>query len=274
MMRVMQLSSQLASWYRVVSQTGLAPMRWLWAWVSITYFGSTMLVRALSPSSYRAEVRANLVRHVYIDTAPILGWFSALVALLTLIITRIVVVTAYSYGLSQYALEMVIRVLVIELIPLTAALFVALRCTIPSGAALVEMRRLGHFRKLRREGLDPVTVEVLPRLIAGVFSCITLAALSCAVSTLTTYVAVYGMSAAGIQPYTHTFGHVFEPIVSLIFVLKTLFFALAVSIIPMASGLNNVEADGSRESAALQGLVRMFGVLIVLEALSLVGNYI
>jgi phospholipid/cholesterol/gamma-HCH transport system permease protein len=42
----------------------------------------------------------------------------------------------------------------------------------------------------------------------------------------------------------------------------------------MASGLNNIEDDGSRESAALQGLVRMFGVLLIMEALSLVGNYI
>ena len=54
----------------------------------------------------------------------------------------------------------------------------------------------------------------------------------------------------------------------------TLLFALAVSIIPMASGLNNVEGGTSRETAALQGLVRMFGVLLLLEALSLVGNYI
>ena len=272
-MRVM-LQQQLASWYRIVTATGLAPLRWVWAWISIIYFGSTMLVRALTPHSYSPQMRGNLVRHIYVDTAPILGWFSVLIALFTLILTRIVVVTAYSYGLSQYALEMVIRVLVIELIPLTAALFVALRCTIPSGAALVEMRRMGHFRRLRREGLDPVTVEVLPRLVAGVFSCLTLAALSCVVSAVLAYFAVYGLSAAGVQGYTRMFGHVFEPMVTLIFSLKTIFFALAVSIIPMASGLNNVEGDRSRETAALQGLVRMFGVLLVLEALSLVGNYI
>jgi phospholipid/cholesterol/gamma-HCH transport system permease protein len=273
-MRVMQLSQQLASWYRVVSHTGLAPVRWLWAWVTIIYFGSTMLVRALSPSSYGPETRANLLKHVYIDTAPILGWFSALVALLTLIITRIVVVTAYSYGLSQYALELLVRVLMIELIPLTAALFVALRCTIPSGAALVELRTVGHFRNLRRDGLDPVSIEVLPRLMAGVFACVTLAALSSVVAMVVAYLAVYGPNIAGVQGYTRMFGNVFEPMTAMIFVLKTLFFAFAVSVIPMASGLNNVELDRSRESAALQGLVRMFGVLLVLEALSLVGNYI
>jgi phospholipid/cholesterol/gamma-HCH transport system permease protein len=266
--------TQTSAWSRALAHTSMAPLRWAWAWVRITLFGATMLVRALSPSSYVPEMRSNLAQHIYMDTVPILGWFTVLIALFTLIITRIVVVTAYSYGLSQYALEMVVRVLVIELIPMTAALFVALRCTIPSGAALVEIRRVGHFRKLRRQGLDPVTVEVLPRLLAGVFATITLAALSCVVSMVLGYYAVYGFTAAGIQPYTRMFGHVFNPGLSLIFVLKTLFFALAVSIIPMASGLQNVEGDGSRESAALQGLVRMFGVLLLLEALSLVGNYV
>jgi phospholipid/cholesterol/gamma-HCH transport system permease protein len=233
-----------------------------------------MVVRALSPSSYGPETRQNLARHLYMDTAPILGWFTALISLFTLIITRIVIVTASSYGLSQYALEMVVRVLVVELIPLTAALFVALRCTIPSGAALVEMRRIGHFRTLRRRGLDPIAVEVLPRLIAGIFSCITLAALSCVVAGVLAYFAVYGFTIAGAPVYTHIAGRVFAPMFTFIFCMKTLFFAIAVSIIPMASGLNNIEDDGSRESAALQGLVRMFGVLLILEALSLIGNYI
>jgi phospholipid/cholesterol/gamma-HCH transport system permease protein len=265
--------SHMTKWYRRVRHTSLAPARWAAAWARITFFGSVMVVRALSPSSYGPQTRYNLAKHVYMDTAPILGWFTVLISLFTLIITRIVIATSAAYGLSQYALEMVIRVLVVELIPLTAALFVALRCTIPSGAALVEMRRNGHFRTLHRERLDPIAVEVLPRLLAGVFSTITLAALSCVVAGVLAYFGVYGFTIAGMDAYTHMAGRVFEPMFTFIFSLKTLFFGIAVSIIPMASGLNNIEDDGSRESAALQGLVRMFGVLLMLEAVSLVGNY-
>ena len=265
--------TRMTRWYRSVSHTSMAPLRWLAAWSRITFFGSVMLVRAMSPRSYGPETRYNLARQIYLDTAPILWWFTVMVALFTMIITRIVIVTADRYGLSQYALEMIIRVLVIELIPLTAALFVALRCTIPNGAALVELRRMGHFRTLRRQRLDPISVEVLPRMIAGVFSCITLAALSCVMAALLAYLAVYGFHLTGEQDYTRIVGRVFHPAFMLVFVLKTLFFALAVSIIPMASGLNNLESDGSREAAALQGLVRMFGVLLMLEAISLVGNY-
>jgi phospholipid/cholesterol/gamma-HCH transport system permease protein len=248
-------------------------LRWLVGWWRIIFFGASLLVLAASPSSYARPTRQALVRHLYLDTAPILWWFTALCALLTLVITRIVVVTALSYGLSRYALEMVIRVLVLELIPLTAALFVALRCTIPNGAALAEMRRTGEFEALLRRGVDPVVTQALPRALAGIYATITLAALSCAVALVLAYFAVYGWSLAGVAGYTHVFGHVFNPSVSLIFVLKTLFFSFAVSLIPMASGLYDVEGDGSRESAALQGLVRMFAVLLLLEAASLAGNY-
>jgi phospholipid/cholesterol/gamma-HCH transport system permease protein len=261
------------TWHQAFSSVGGAPLRWLASWWRIVEFGAALLVLAMSPSSYRDGTHRAVSRHIYLDTAPILAWFTVLCALLTLVITRIVVVTAYSYGLSQYALELVIRVLVLELIPLTAALFVALRCTIPNGAALAEMRRLGHFDALRRRGREPVTVEVLPRVLAGVFAAITLAALSCVVALGLAYFAVYGASAAGLPAYTRMFGHVFNLAVTLIFVLKTVFFSLAVSVIPMASALDDVEGDGSRESAALQGLVRMFAVLLLIESVSLVGNY-
>jgi phospholipid/cholesterol/gamma-HCH transport system permease protein len=250
-----------------------APVRWLAGWWQIVYFGAALLVLAISPASYTRETRGALMRHLYVDTAPILGWFTVLCALLTLVITRIVVVTALSYGLSRYALEMVIRVLVLELIPLTAALFVALRCTIPNGAALAEMRRTGRFDAMRHRGTDPVVALALPRALAGIFATITLAALSCVVALVLAYFAVYGATTAGLAAYTHVFGHVFDPAVSLIFVLKTLFFSLAVSLIPMASGLYDIEGDGSRESAALQGLVRMFAVLLLLESASLAVNY-
>ncbi len=269
--------SETPASYTVSRHWSQAPLRWardrITAWWSILHFSAMLLVMAAMPSSYTTGNRRAMARHLYMDTAPILWGFTVLCALLTLVITRIVVVTALSYGLSRYALEMVVRVLVLELIPLTAALFVALRCTIPNGAALSEMRRTGRFAELHRQGIDPVAREVLPRVIAGIFSTITLAALSCVVAAVLAYIAVYGFTIAGVPAYTRMFGHVFNPSVSLIFMLKTLFFSLAASTIPMAASQFEVASDGSHASAALQGLVRMFAVLVLLEMLSLVGNY-
>ncbi|TAM39211.1 MAG: ABC transporter permease [Burkholderiaceae bacterium] len=263
----------MLSWQRAPAELGGAALRWLAGWWHVVHFGAVLLVLMLSPSSYRRDNRLALARHIYLDTAPILAGFTVLCALITLVLTRIVVVTALSYGLSQYALQLVIRVLVLELIPLTAALFVALRCTIPNGAELSQMRRTGELQALQSEGMDPIRHEVLPRVVAGMFSTITLAALSCVVALAVAYLAVYGFVVSGLPGYTRMFGQVFGPAVSLIFVLKTLFFSLAVSVIPMASGLYDKAGTGSRTSAELRGLVRMFAVILLIEVASLVGNY-
>lgn len=263
----------MLSWQRALAELGRALLRWLAGWWHVVHFGSLLLVLILSPSSYNRENRLVLARHMYLDTAPILAGFSVLCALVSLVLTRIVVVTALSYGLSQYALQLVIRVLVLELIPLTAALFVALRCTIPNGAQLSQMRRDGVLEALQRDGVDPIRREVLPRVGAGVFSTVTLAALSCVVALVLAYLAVYGFVASGLPGYTRMFGQVFSPAVTLIFMLKTLFFSLAVSLIPMASGLYEKTDSGSRTSAELRGLVRMFAVILLIEVASLVGNY-
>jgi hypothetical protein len=74
------------------------------------------------------------------DTVPNLAWYGVLSALVSLVLIRIVVVTSQSYGLSRFALEMVVRVLVLELIPLCAAAFVALRTTLPAGLELAQRR--------------------------------------------------------------------------------------------------------------------------------------
>ena len=246
--------------------------RWALAWGRIFYLGAVVLVLVLSPSSYGRAPRRTLAQHIYLDTAPVLVGFTALAALLCVVVTRIVVVAAMSYGLSRYAMEMLIRVLVLELIPLTDTLFVAMRCTIPSGAQLAQLRQSGHFAALRRAGADPVRVELLPRVVAGVFASITLAALSCVVALVMVYLSVYGFNIAGLPVYTRTFGQVFTPAVTLVFTLKTLFSSLAVALIPMTAGMYDT-GHGAQPDSELGGLARMFAVLLLVEVISLLGNY-
>ncbi len=250
-----------------------AAWRWVHGWWRIVHLGATLIVLALSSASYDAPQRAALARHVYLGSAPALAWFSVLSALLSLIVIRIVLVTSLSYGLSQYAIEMVVRVLVLELIPLTAALFAALRCTLPQAADVATQRADGRWAHLVEQGQDPVRREVLPRVAAGVFAVSLLAAVSCGLTLVLAYLSVYGFNTTGFAAYTRTVGHVFSPAVALIFVLKIVFFALAVALIPIASVLYDRPHPRVGTSTELQGLVRMFLLILLIEAVSLVGNY-
>jgi phospholipid/cholesterol/gamma-HCH transport system permease protein len=195
-----------------------------------------------------------------------------LCALISLVIIRIVVVTSASYGLSRYALEMVVRVLVLELVPLTAALFVALRTTLPAGVEFAQQRLAGHAPDARAA----LRTQFYPRAAAGVFAVWMLAAVSCLVTLVLAYVVMYGFTPWALPGYTRVVGQIFNPAVCLILVLKVVFFSLAVAVIPLASSYYTGASSPLRRIGAAHGLadmVRMFSVILVVEAASLMGNY-
>src|SRR3990167_5607807 len=101
-------------------------------WWRTLRFGAVALVIALSPSAYDRETRAVAARQIYFSAWQVLAGFMAVAVLLSWVLIGIVVETSRAYGVAQYALELVLRALPLELLPLGAALFVALR----SGAAI------------------------------------------------------------------------------------------------------------------------------------------
>lgn len=246
---------------------------WLRGWWQIIFVGAQLMVLALSPTSYRPSQRKVIALKLYMATAPLLTGFMLLSALTSLIVIRIVVTTALSYGLSQYALEVLIRTLVLELLPLSVALVVAVRYTMPEGKGVREMRARGDFVAQRRQGGDPTRDELLPRVMAGVFAVMLLASLSGFIALVLAYLSVYGFHVWGLSAYTRAVGQVFNPVVALVFTLKTFFFSLAVSVIPIVFRPRPDPADPSGANAEIKVLARVFTVILVIEVASLVGNY-
>jgi len=253
--------------------------RWLLASWRTLLFSVMMVTLLFSPTTYRRDYRRATAHHLVLGTYGNLIWFALLSALVSLILIRIVVVTAVSYGLSRFALEMVVRVLVLELIPLSAALFVALRRTLPDGVELSDMHARGELHAMQQQGRDPLRLEFFPRALAGMFSVWMLAATSCILSLILAYLTIYGFNHWALPGYTRVVGQIFNPAVTMILVLKTLFFSLAVSLIPLASAFYANRISGSplhsrsRAANELAAMVRLFAVLLLIEIASLMGNY-
>jgi phospholipid/cholesterol/gamma-HCH transport system permease protein len=266
------MTSLVSSW-GVLADLGRSALDWFVGWWRIILFSAKLLVLALSPSSYRGTSLAALARHLVKDSAPVLPWFTLMTSIISLVIIHIVVVTSVSYGLSRYALEMVVRVLVLELIPLTAAMFVALRCALPNASEVAALRAQGAFDAPTAAGAEPLRREILPRVVSGTFSVLLLATVSCVVAAVLAYLWVHGFTSGGFTGYTRTFGRVFSPAMSLIFALKTLGLGFAVGLIPIASVLYDRPNPRLRTSAELRGLVRLFFMILLIEIASLVGNY-
>ncbi|MEF8698420.1 MAG: ABC transporter permease [Candidatus Accumulibacter sp. UW20] len=244
------------------------------AWLHVLMLGAKILVIACAPASYRsARQRQLILRQIYLATAPLLIWFVMLSALVSLVLIRIVVATSVSYGLSQYALEVLVRTLVLELIPLYAALFVAVRFSMPGAQHLRERLARRQPQAPRGDEQQLLQTELLPRALAGTFAVLLLAALNCVVALLLAYLVVHGFSRWGLPTYTRSVGQIFSAAVTLIFSLKTLFFSLAVAIVPLAASAQR-DADGAYPRGSdISEFARLFSVVLVIEVVSLVGNY-
>jgi len=244
-----------------------------WAsWWFMLQFGAVVLVLALSPSTHTSAYRAATARHIYTSTWQVLPWFTALSALLSLVLIRIVVVTALSYGLSQYALQMVVRVLVLELIPLSAAMFVALRAGLAFNTGVLPAPAPAKVRRVGELGLQRLRSELTPRVLANAFSVLALAMTSSLTALVLTYLMVYGPSPWGLPGFTRTVGQVFDLAVSLGFILKAFLFSMAVAVVPLAASLERTPATAS--GPMQPGAVRLFLVLLLIEAASLTAKYI
>jgi phospholipid/cholesterol/gamma-HCH transport system permease protein len=249
--------------------------RYLRSWGYMIHLGAVALVMAFTPSTWNRANRLSTSRYIYASTWQVLPWFTVLTALIGLVVIRIVLVTARSYGLSSFALEMVVRVLVLELIPLSAAMFAALRSSMAFDAAAVGLARSGLPTEVAsEEALRELRRNLVPQVLANAFAVLSLALTSGTIVLLLAYLNVYGLSPWGLTDYTRTVGRIFDPIVTIGFALKTILFGLAVALVPTAAILELQRYPRRLVAAVQPGALRLLFVLLLIEAGSLAIKYI
>jgi phospholipid/cholesterol/gamma-HCH transport system permease protein len=167
------------------------------------------LITAFTPSAWTPDIRRQAMRRLWAEARQILPRFVLLSGLLSLAIVHIVLTTSDNYGLSGFALATVMRLLVVELLPLLAAVNVALT--------------------------PPVRGAGAPQVISRCLLVIIMATLSSTVALAIAYLGMYGLTPWGLGIYTHTVGQVFEPVVLIALAMKTLLFAMTVATLNSAA---------------------------------------
>ncbi|MBI4757053.1 MAG: ABC transporter permease [Betaproteobacteria bacterium] len=233
------------------------PRRLLPAWRALRH-GALILAVALSPATYdRATRRAAAQALCAAAWQPLPGYVLACV-LIGAVATRIVAITAASYGLSHLALEAVVRVFAVELVPLAAALFVALRV---APEAVLRLARLDG------QGGGPALRQAAALVAGNALAVWVLAIVGGVAALVVAYPVVHGFSLWGLAAYARVIGQVFDPVLALGLGLKILFFGLAVAVAPTAAVLET----GQRDAGSLQMrlMARLLLLLVLVEGASL-----
>ncbi len=253
---------------------GGAIFAWLKAWGQAAHFAAAAAAAACSSAAYTARGRGVALKQIYSSAWQVLPGFTLLALLLGLVVIRITVSAARDFGLAPYALELVFRALVLEVIPMLTALFVALRSGAAISTEVALMQVSGELDQMRAANLDPLEREFVPRIAGAAVSVVSLTILACAVVLAVAYLVMYGLSPWGFDEYTRTLARVFDLPALCGFALKCLAFGLAVAVIPIAAGLDATRQAESAPLAVMGGMVRVFSALGLIEVLSLAVKYV
>jgi phospholipid/cholesterol/gamma-HCH transport system permease protein len=229
----------------------------LLAWLTGQYrylrFAALLLIASLSPSIHDRVTRQRSAQILCCAAWQTLPGFLLACILLSAILTRIVAVTADSYGLSHLALEAILRVFVVELLPLVSTLFVAMRA--------VPMAMLHLAARPGRP--DTKLHDALPYAVGNAAAVVILAIVGGIVSLIVAYLVVHGFNQWALPAYNRLIGQVFDPILAVGFSAKILFFGIAVGIAPATVVLDPRKYDaGQRE---MRVMVRLLLILVLIE---------
>jgi len=246
------------------------------AWVRVLRFAVTALVGVLSPSTYNKATRLVVQKQIYFTAWQILPGFAAFAALFSFLIIEIVGTTARKYGLYEYALELIVRILVLEILPLITALFIALRTGAAINTEVALMKIQNELDALQRIGIDPLRLELLPRVVAGTISVLALTAVNIVVALWLTHLVMIDFHPWTLTTgdFTRMIGKVLDMQALLVLWAKTLAFGFAVTVIPISEGLSTPQKLFYAPIAVLRGMVRLFFALMLIEAAALAIVYV
>src|SRR5258708_3463995 len=209
-----------------------AAATWFRAWGRAALFAAAAAAAALSLSAYTARTRTLAMRQIYFNAWHVLPGFTIFMALLGWVVIRITIGLARDYGLAQFALELVFRAVVLELIPLLTAFYVALRSGAAIATEVAMMRVSGELEALLTSHIDPYELEFVPGIAAAAVSVFALTIVSCTVVMFVAYLVTYGANPSGFAEFSRTVARVFGPWALSGLVVKCLAFGTVVAVIP------------------------------------------
>lgn len=249
---------------------------WLNPWLYAVRFAFTAFVGVFSPSSYNKAMRRVVQRQIYFTAWQILPGFALFSALFSFLIIEIVVATARKYSLYEYALELILRILVLEIQPLMTALFIALRTGAAINTEVALMKIQNELYAMQRMGIDPMRLELFPRVAAGTVSVMVLTAVNVATALWLTHILIIDFHPWDLASgdFTRIVGGVLDWQAMTVLWFKALAFGFAVTVIPIAEGLSTEQKLYKAPVSVLRGMVRLFFTLMLIEAAALAVVYV
>jgi phospholipid/cholesterol/gamma-HCH transport system permease protein len=234
------------------------------------FFAITVILKILDRRSYNSAVKMVLVNQIYFTAMQILPLFVGISIIFGSMVISIVFQVIKNMGLADYLGRVLMGLVVTELSPFITVLLIALRSSSAINTEIAVMKVNNELKTLEVFNIDVINYLFLPRIINGVVSVLLLSSLFSILalsSGLLFSRLIFGM---GVNEYTNVLlksADFYDIVISLI---KCSTFGFFITLIPIRSGLQASSELTSIPVAVLNGMVKVFIAIVLIEVLSLI----
>ena len=227
------------------------------------------LVHILLPSSYNPAMIMVLVKQIYFTAVGILPLFFFMSVIFGSIIIGVVISLAMQYGLQENIGSILVSFSVDEFAPFFTALLISLRSSTAVNTEIATMKVNHELDTLREYRIDLIDYLFVPRIISGIVSVTSLSILFAIVMLASGYIVALFMMGMDLHTYKMLLLQAIEPKDLIVLVSKGIAFGFVTMVIPIYSGLHAFDSYTAIPISVLNGMVKLFIAIFVIEVTSL-----
>jgi phospholipid/cholesterol/gamma-HCH transport system permease protein len=227
----------------------------------------------LQRKSYNAAMIKVLINQIYFTTIQLLGLFLIMAGLFGFVIIGAVIATAVNFGLEQ-SIGSIVVTFVLDVF---AVFFTVLLISLRSGAAVATEIAVMNVNKelnfLETYKIDLIDYLVIPRIISGIISVTTLSIIFAVTMMLSGFLFVFSFLNMDFETYVILIFNAMQIENFVLLFVKSIIYGFIIMAIPIYSGLQAKEAYTQIPIAVLNGMVKLFIAIFLVEVISLAVQF-
>jgi len=241
---------------------------------STLWFAAQVITRLFEPRTYNSASRMVFINQFYFTSVQILPLFLFVAVIFGSLVNGMAFQVIKNLGLNDYLGRLLMGFVVTEVAPFVTVLLIALRSSSAINAEIAVMKVNGELNTLDTFNIDLIDYLFVPRILNGMLSMVLLSSLfSQVVLAIGLFVssAVFGTS---VDAYIETLLQSASLLDIVIVLFKCATFGFFITLIPIRRGLNASRELTSIPIAVLNGMVKVFLAIVVIEVLSSIVRFI
>jgi phospholipid/cholesterol/gamma-HCH transport system permease protein len=232
------------------------------------HFSRLCITHLFMPSSYHPAMQSILLKQIYFTVIQILPSFLLLGFFFGSLVIGYVITLAVHYELSSQIGSIIVGFVFNEFAPLFTAFLIALRSGAAVNTEIAVMQVSGELNTLKEFNIGLIDYLFLPRIISGIISVVTLSFLFAIIMLIGGYFFTLLYMNMNLNTYLYTLFASIEVSHLIYLIGKSIAFGFVIMLIPIYSGLHTINALNAIPIAVLQGMVRLFIAIFIIEVLT------